>query len=394
VDKANRITLEVVGREPFRVFFPEGVFAGILGVALWPLYFAGVTSFYPGQGHARIMTYGLFGGFIFGFLCTAMPRMLSAPALWTRNVLVLFCLHVATVLAFAAEKILWGDSLFLVLLCVFATLMLWRARLRKDMPPPGFVLVGLAFLSVFAGTVLAVVEARSEELDARWVTLQRLLSYQGFVLLPILGIGPFILPRFFGLLSPHDFPEALAPPGAWKKKAALALGAGVLIEVSFLLEARGWFRAGHAIRFVTTLVYLILEFPIQRAPKASNALGVSLRLAFAALVGGFVLIALFPAFRVSLLHLTLIGGFAVITFTVATRVVFGHSGNLEKLKARNWWLLVALGLMLLGMATRISGDFWPKIMASHYIYGAVMWIAGVLLWSSYVLPKVWQVEAE
>ncbi len=94
------------------------------------------------------------------------------------------------------------------------------------------------------------------------------------------------------------------------------------------------------------------------------------------------------------MHLTLIGGFAVITFTVATRVVFGHSGNLERLKARNWWLLVAVGLMLFGMATRISGDFWPRIVASHYIYGAVLWTAGVLLWSSYVLPKIVQVEIE
>ena len=394
MEKANRITLDDLGREPFRIFFPGGVFAGILGVALWPLYFTGVTSFYPGQAHARIMAYGLFGGFIFGFLGTAMPRMLSAPPLGTRNVLLLFCLHLATVLALAAEKIFWGDSLFLVLLCVFAALMVRRARHRKDIPPPGFVLVGLAFLSVFAGTVLAVIQPWSDELDYRWVTLQRLLSYQGFVLLPILGIGPFILPRFFGLPSPHDFPEALAPPTAWKKKAVLALCAGVLIEASFLLEARGWFRAGHAIRFTTTLAYLVLEFPFHRAPKASNALGVCLRIAFAALVSGFVLIAVFPVFRVSLLHLTLIGGFAVITFTVATRVVFGHSGNLERLKARNWWLLVAVGMMLFGMATRISGDFWPRIMASHYIYGAVIWTAGVLLWSAYVLPKIAQVEIE
>ena len=123
-------------------------------------------------------------------------------------------------------------------------------------------------------------------------------------------------------------------------------------------------------------------------------MGASLRIAFTALVGGFTLIALFPAFRVGLLHLTLIGGFAVITFTVATRVVFGHSGNLEKLKGRNRWLLVAVALMLIGMATRISGDFWPKIMASHYTYGAIIWIAGVLLWSSYALPKVLQVESE
>ena len=66
--------------------------------------------------NARIVAYGLFGGFIFGFLGTAMRRMLSAPPLGTRNVLALFCLHLASVLAFAAEKIFWGDSLFLALL--------------------------------------------------------------------------------------------------------------------------------------------------------------------------------------------------------------------------------------------------------------------------------------
>lgn len=393
-ETAKRITLADMGREPFRIFFPEGVLAGIVGVALWPLYFGGVTSFYPGQAHARIIAYGLFGGFIFGFLGTAIPRMLSAPPLGFKNVLLLLCLHLAMVFTFAAQKLLWGDSLFLALLCLFVVLMFRRARHRKDTPPPGFVLVGLAFLCVFVGTVLAVFQLENREGSSHWVTLQRLLSYQGFVLLPILGIGPFILPRFFGLPSPHDFPEALVPPAAWKKKAVLALAAGLLIVGSFFIEVKGWFRTAHAIRFATILVYLLLEFPFHLAPKVSNAVGACLRVAFTALVSGFIFIALFPAFRVSLLHLTLIGGFAVITFTVATRVVFGHSGSLEKLKGRNRWLLLAVALMLFGMATRISGDFWPKIMASHYIYGALIWIAGVILWSGYVLPKVLQVESE
>src|SRR5690606_8225364 len=98
--------------------------------------------------------------------------------------------------------------------------------------------------------------------------------------------------------------------------------------------------------------------------------------------------------RVALLHLTLIGGFAVITFVVATRVVFGHSGNIALLKGRNLWLLFALALMLFGMATRISGDYWPRIMASHYIYGAISWISGVLIWAWYVLPKVLMADTE
>ena len=106
------------------------------------------------------------------------------------------------------------------------------------------------------------------------------------------------------------------------------------------------------------------------------------------LLAGFLGIALLPGYRVALLHLTLIGGFAVIAFVVATRVVFGHSGNAAKLKKPNRWLKVAVGVMLLASATRVSGDFWPAIMVSHYVYGALAWIAAALLWSWHVLPKV------
>jgi uncharacterized protein involved in response to NO len=394
LDPGRRVTFSDFGKEPFRLFFPGGVLAGILGVSLWPLHFGGLVNLYPGQAHARIMIYGLFGGFIFGFLGTAMPRMLSAPALGAGNVFLLLGLYVSMVVTLATQHIAWGDRLFLALLGLFAVLMFRRARHRKDTPPPGFVLVGLAFLCVTAGVLLAVFQPGQDEAAAYWVNLQRLLCYQGFILLPILGIGPFILPRFFGLPSPHDFPESMTPASAWRNKAALAGGAGGLIVASFFMEVEGWFRTAYAVRFATTLVYLALEFPFHRAPKSGSALGASLRIAFSALVGGFIIIALWPTFRVSMLHLTLIGGFAVVTFTVATRVVFGHSGNLEKLRERNSWMLVAVALMLLGMATRISGDFWPKIMVSHYNWGAAMWIAGVLVWSSFVLPKVLRAENE
>lgn len=57
-------------------------------------------------------------------------------------------------------------------------------------------------------------------------------------------------------------------------------------------------------------------------------------------------------------------------------------------------MLISTGLMLFGMATRISGDFWPKVLVSHYTYGAILWIAGVLVWSGCVLPKVFVTESE
>jgi uncharacterized protein involved in response to NO len=388
----KRVQLSDLGKEPFRVFFPEGVLAGVLGVVLWPLYVFKVVSLYPGESHGRIMAYGLFGAFIFGFLGTAMPRLLSAPPLGARNVLPLLTLHLSMLVAYAIQKTFVGDVLFLVILIFFAGLMLMRLRHRQDTPPPGFVLVALAFLCVLAGGVIALFEPSMEDAAAYWVPLQKRLSYQGFVLLPILGIGPFILPRFFGLPNPHDFPETLAPTSTWKKKAAFAAMIGMVIIASFFVESAGRTRLAHSLRFSATLIYLLVEFPFRLAPKMTNALGIALRLAFVMLVSGFILVAIFPAYRVGLLHLTLVGGFAVITFTVATRVLFGHSGNLEKLKLRNRWLLVAVGLMLFGMATRISGDFWPRIMFSHYSYGALAWLVGVGIWAFFALPKVMQVE--
>jgi hypothetical protein len=243
----------------------------------------------------------------------------------------------------------------------------------------------MAFICVAAGAILATIQDRVE-MDPSWIALQRLLSYQGFVLLPILGIGPFLLPRFLGMPSRHDLPDSRSLSTIWKRKAALAVSAGALVIASFVLESRGLYRTAYTLRFLTTAGYLLCEMPFGRVPR-SNAPGLSLQVALAVLCAGFLAVAILPAYRVGLLHLTLIGGFALLTFVVATRVVFGHSGNLARMKQRNRWLLVSVFLMLFGMATRISGDFLPRILASHYSYGAVTWIIGVLIWSAYVLPK-------
>lgn len=391
--KNQRASFHNLTQEPYRLFFPQAILAALAGVLLWPLHFAGIVAAYPGQNHARIMAGGFFGGFIFGFLGTAMPRMLSTDPLRGFAVVLLMAVHAAMVVCFATNHTVAGDLLLLVFLVAFAVPLIRRARQRKDNPPPGFVLVGLGLACMMTGALLGAGQ-HFIEASPFWILMQKLLCYQGFVLLPILGIGPFILPRFFGMASTHDFPDSLTPSRDWLRKAALALAAGAIVLGSFVLEAAGWYRAGYGLRFLSAAGYFLLEFSFARAPKASHAFGASLRIAFALVFLGFLAIAIEPVFRTGLLHLTLVGGFAVVTFTVATRVVFGHSGKLAELQGRNGWLLVAIALMLLGLATRISGDFWPKIMQSHYNAGAILWIGGVVLWSWRVLPNVLVVEAE
>src|SRR5688572_24364373 len=178
-------------REPFRIFFPLALFAGIVGVALWPLHLLGIVQWYPGQIHTRLMANGFFGGFIFGFLGTAMPRMLSAKPLTSLETALLTLLYLGLITAYSFGTLVVGDTLMLCLVVSFGALMFPRARKRKDIPPPGFVLVILGLISAFLGAALSVLLNYSE-LDLFWTNLQRLLSFQGSVLFPTMGVAPFI----------------------------------------------------------------------------------------------------------------------------------------------------------------------------------------------------------
>ena len=382
------ISFKEIACEPFRIFFPAGVIAGLVGVALWPLHFAGVYPSYPGTIHAHLMVHGFFAGFIFGVLGTGLPRMLSTRPFRLLEVLALFALHMGGVIANLFGKTLAGDVAVLVLLAAFASCAVPRIRVRQDNPPPGFVLVGLALLCLAAGTGLSIALTNTDEPPLFWVKMQHLLSYQGFVLLPILGVGGFLLPRFFELPNKHDFPESRTPAAGWRVEARWALLAGMAVLISLLIEATGWERTAYALRFAVAGAYLLREVPIYRSRIHKDAIRMCVALAIALMLTGFLVVAFYPFNRVALLHLTLVGGFAVLTFSVATRVVFGHSGNQAMLAQPNRWLILAVGLMVLGMATRISGDFFPNIRLSHYNYGAAAWIAGAVVWSIYVLPKI------
>jgi len=380
-----------LGSEPFRIFFPLGTAAGIAGVALWPLHLLGGIGAYPGAAHLRLMANGFFGAFIIGFLGTALPRMLSTTPLGLGNTLALALLHALMAVSYAAGYLLAGDILWLALLLLFAGLVLPKLQQRKDLPPPGFVLAALAWLCAGAGAALALAlhfrEPRPFE-----PLLQKLLSTQGLVLLPILGVGPFLLPRFFGRQSAHDLPASRQPSLPWRRKAAAALVTGSVVIASFFLEAAGWVRAAHALRFGAVLAYLAAEFPFLLAAKISQPFPAMLRIAFLLIAAALAAVALLPQFRVGWLHAAFMGGFSVITLLVAVRVLFGHASQRARLQSRTAWLWWASGLIWLGMITRVSGDLWPKIMFSHYNYGAILWCAGVGLWAWKVLPCAWRAE--
>ena len=153
------------------------------------------------------------------------------------------------------------------------------------------------------------------------------------------------------------------------------------------MEVSGWYRTAYGVRFAAAAFFLGRELPLWRGMRR-NSISWALRGALFMLVVGLLSIALLPEYRVGLLHVVRVGGLGLITMVVATRVVFGHSGNGPLLFGPNKWMWWASGFVVLGMATRISGDFLPHIMVSHYNYGVLCWLIGMGIWAWKVLPKV------
>jgi hypothetical protein len=142
------------------------------------------------------------------------------------------------------------------------------------------------------------------------------------------------------------------------------------------------------------VAYLAYEMPLERLRWHWRGVQWQLIVGLACLPLGAWAAGWFPAMRLTLSHLELMGGFALITLGVGTRVVFGHSGVRERLACFHPWLTAAALLMLLGLASRISGDFLPGIQTTHYLYGAGCWMLGVVVWAWCILPRVLRPDPE
>lgn len=374
--------LALLREEPFRLFFPWGLLVGCLGAGLWPAFQAGWYPHPPGQPwdlHGRLMILGLGGALVIGFLATAAPRMLGTPALNRLEVLLLGAGHAASVIALLTAHSRAGCLLFALTLAALIAMLARRGRRRTDLPPPGFVLVLLGLLCGLGGALL---HAGGWDLGGLpyGYRLARVLMNEGFLLLPVLGVGGFLMPRILGLPGRQVFPDARTPPPGWWPLFVEALAAGLLILFSLLLEAAWSLRGGVALRLVVVLLWWRRDLPGLWRVRVNGTQAWAARLGLAMLALSCLARLLDPARLIALEHLLFIGGFGITMLAVAARVVDGHSGHRAAAKGVSKPLRWIVWLAFLAMATRITADYVPAIQRSHYAYAAVTWIALSLLW--------------
>ncbi len=365
-------TLRWLAAEPFRVFFFSGAVWSIIGVSLWPLFHAGQLAFYPSLVHARIMIEAFGGAFIIGFLGTAGPRMAGAPKLTPVELLLLFGLHSANGVCHLLVRVTAGEACFLALLVTLLVCLVARViRFHKETPPPQMLLALAGVLCGIAGAALWLVPDLASSLPL--YRFAGLLLNQGFLLLPVLGIGSFIFPRILG----GEFGDpASASERRWK--LIRAASAAVVVIASFVIEAWMSPLAGSVLRAAVASIYLVVEVRWRGGARGSLAAGLLWALGLGLL--GLVLAGFDGARHVAAAHLLYIGGFGLLMLVVASRVLFGHSGELDGFARRSWFVRVLIALVVTAALTRASTGWFPAITISHHYYASSLWALVAALW--------------
>ncbi|MBC8128524.1 MAG: NnrS family protein [Gloeobacteraceae cyanobacterium ES-bin-144] len=376
----HRMVLE----EPYRIFFPLGILAGIYGVMMWPMLYAGWLRFYPGEAHTRMMVEGFIGAFVLGFIGTAFPRLTGNRHWFSGEFFLLMLMWILTVVSHAINHTSAGDSIFgMMMFSLFISMAGRWVFGRKDIPPPGFA---LALTGILGAAVAAGFLAWSKPTMPHAWQFARLWLFQGFLLLPVMGVGPYLIPRFFGMASTHAFDDSITLPAGWWKKAVLSISAGLLIVVSFLLEVYGKPMSAYLLRAGVIVVWFSMETPVFRRAKLSTTPGNTIRWSMIGMAAGCLCAAFWPLARVGSLHLFFVSGIGLLTLAVGVRVILGHAGRHDLLTGKIVWLRWVAALIILAAITRMSCDFLPTLRVSHQIYAAYTWALAALIWLS-VLAK-------
>lgn len=369
----SRDGLRWLAAEPYRVFFASGAMWSIIGVSLWPLFYAQALGFYPNLVHARLMIEAFGGAFVVGFLGTAGPRMATAPKLTPAELLGLFALHQASAICHLRLHHAWGDTLFLALLASLLICLVVRVlRFRKEPPPPQMLLALTGLACGIAGTAMLI--SPGTMLDPQRLRLANLLLYQGLLLPPVLGIGAFVFPRMLGDDAFGD-PKTAAQSRA---KLIRAIAAALLLVASFWVEVYDQINLGYALRAMVAAGYLLVE--VRWRPQQTGSLTTGLFWALGLGGLGLVLTPLRSAQHISVEHLLYIGGFGLLILVVASRVLFGHSGDLQGFFARSKRVRFLVFLAVLAALTRATPAWAPSTTISHHIYAAATWALLALLW--------------
>lgn len=375
---------ERVRRDPFRVFFPLGVLAGVLGVGHWAIWTSGWPVGMIGYLHPMLQSQGFLGFFVVGFLMTALPRFTGADYARPWEVALAAAGGLAFLAAALSERWVLAQAAFLTMLLTVPACAAARFKSATKPIPPSFVLIGFGMLHAVVGTLL-MAATRMGQTDFALFRSGRQMVQTGFLLCIVLGVTAKLAPF---LLGHAEDPRAPPGPGAVRLAEVLPHGfTGALLLATFLAEpaAPSWMRA---IRAAAATLHLVRFAGIARLPKKKSVTILLFWTACWMTPLGLWLAALFPARAVAFMHVTFIGGFSLMIFSFGLLVVLSHSGRAVLLNGPLWPLRIAGPLILGALALRVAADLVParEIALLHSASG--LWVLAAVIWGIYAVRNM------
>jgi uncharacterized protein involved in response to NO len=358
-----------------------------MGVAIWPLYYYGVTATYSGRAHAFVQTDGFLYAFIVGFLLTAIPRFTGTDAPSRPVQLTLAAIIVFTGVAFEFQFFIAGQTAFLVAHCILLALVIRRFRRRRQEPPETFPLVGVGLL---CGMIAALLNAgiALNVVGPSWDPLAKRLLTEGMVLLLVLGIGGFLGPRLLGFAQLPQFSKG-SRLDEHRAKYILGYGiAGLIILISLISEYRFGITAMAFVRAATATFVIMSTLEPWQLPAVRTTLSWCVWCANWFVISALWTVAIVPRYRVDFLHILFIGGFTLLIFAVGTRVTLSHGGHALALERRSWPLRIAVTAGLIALLARIGAPFSGLTYFAHLAWAGILWISGVCLWGFYLVGLI------
>ena len=377
-----------------RPFFLAGIVYAIASIGLWSLNLTGLLLYKPGLPEAWIhmaqVIYFFFPFYIFGFLLTVFPRLMSMPAIDQRSYTLIFLGYFTGSLLFTLGLYVVGPwlqagALLACLAYGAAAYQLLMILLRSDYPHkqmPMFMWIGVVFglLGLVCLTLLTITDT------TLWGHLAKAIGIYGFLLPVIYAVAYRMVPIFtalsgrevmrmrYGLqlvLAFSVIRMLLTAGDAYELYWLADLGLLTIISLQ-LWQWKVWRPKPFVIQSV--LHWALLWFPFSFLLSAATSLAEWLQ-------GDRWLMA-----EQSALHALVVGGFGTLLLGMATRVTLGHSGR--PVHTDKYTDMLFIGFQIVPLMRVTSGflsDFIPVF--SHVVYiSGFAWVVFFVLWAWRYLP--------
>ena len=378
---------ETLRRNPFRIFFPLGIVAGLLGVGHWALWTIGYPVGNIKLLHLTLQSQGFLTFFVIGFLMTAFPRFSGTDSATLPEIgAALFGGLIFLVAAFLRE---WRISQIGYLLLLFTIPIFAGRRISKRTKdlPPSFLLLGFGLLHAFLGALLSIATNMGEG-SVYLFSVGRQMVQVGFLLCMVLGITAKLAPFLTGYTDDPGCDEGRGRFCLPRSSEIITHGVtGALLLFSFFLEPY-WPRLAFGLRATLATLHLLLFAKIGRPLRKKTATIVFFWISCWMIPLGFWLAFFLPQYRVAALHVVFIGGFSLMIFSFGMLVVLSHSGKAALLNGKLWALKTVGVMALLALGFRLSADFVPNGYMVFLHSASGFWIVGALIWLLYAIPKM------